>query len=91
MADSGSGSVEPERCAQLVDPIGAQKSVKPFRTKFICFESMRSEIEASKKIVLKRRYMEYSSKLYRLRSLSINDRVENHSLHSKRIDDTNVS
>ena len=48
------------------------------------FDSLISgEIEASKKVVLKQRYMEHSSKLYRLTSLSINDWVENHSPHSR--------
>jgi len=52
---------------------------------------MSGEIEASKKVVLKQRYMEHSSKLYKLTSLSINDWIENHSPHSRQIDDTIVS
>src|SRR6266511_2729204 len=52
---------------------------------------MSGEIETSKKVVLKQRYMEHSSKLHRLTSLSINDWVENYSPHSRRIDDTIVS
>jgi hypothetical protein len=52
---------------------------------------MFGEIEAREEVVLKRRYMKNSSKLYRLRSLSTNDWVENHSPHSRRIDNTIVS
>src|SRR6266704_3773932 len=41
LADSEGGSVEPQRWAQLLGPIGAQKSALPSRMKSICAESIR--------------------------------------------------
>ena len=85
MCTVGGANWSTEKCLTILDKVHLLQVNANFDS------LMSGEIEASKKIVLKQRYMEHSSKLYRLTSLSINDQVENHSPHSRQIDDTIVS